>query len=308
MQQFPSLDEVKLNGAWLSIGTFDGVHRGHQNIINQLVSGAHRDHVPAVILTFFPHPAVVLGKRDQTQYLTSPKDRAELIEELGVDIVITQPFTSELAHYSANEFISLIYSHLRFQQLVVGYDFALGRNREGDVPYLMKLGGIFGFSVIVVPPYAIDGRVVSSSEIRTLLSTGDVKNVVKLLGRNYSLEGDVILGDGRGRLLHIPTANLSIWAQQVLPKPGVYVCRVYHGEEWWWAVTNIGVRPTFELEPVPIRIETHLLDYDGDLYGQPLKLEFIEWLRDELRFYSRNELVKQIHFDIEQARSIIEHL
>jgi len=308
MQQFPSLDDIQLNGAWLSIGTFDGVHRGHQNVINQLVNGAHRDHVPAVILTFFPHPSVVLGKRDQAYYLTSPKDRAKLIGEMGVDIVINQPFTLELAHNSANEFISNIYAHLGFQKLVVGYDFAMGKNRTGDVSHLKKIGDAFGFSVITVPPFVVDGRVVSSSEVRTLLLAGDVRNVFKLLGRYYSLEGEVVLGDGRGRQLQIPTANFSIWAQQVLPKPGVYVCRVYQSDDCWWAVTNIGVRPTFELEPVPVRLEAHLLDYDGDLYGQQLKLEFIERLRDELRFISRNELVEQIRLDIDQARSIIERV
>ena len=308
MQQFSSLNDIRLSGAWLSIGTFDGVHRGHQQIINQLVNGAHQDNVLAVILTFFPHPAVALGKRDQGYYLTSPIDRAELISKLGVDILITEPFTIELSNSSAHEFISYLYSHINFQKLVVGYNFALGRNREGNVAYLMEIGGELGFSVITMPPYKIDSKVVSSSEVRASLLAGNVNNVVKLLGRYYSIEGEVILGEGRGKLLKIPTANLSIWAQQILPKPGVYVCRVYHGKDCWGAVTNIGVRPTFELEPVPARLETHLLDYKGDLYGEHLKLEFIDRLRDELRFSNKDDLIKQIQLDINLARPIIDRL
>lgn len=305
MGHFWSLEEIQLNDAWLTIGSFDGVHRGHQEIIHYLTGGANAAGAPAVVLTFFPHPAVVLGKRQDPFYLTSPVERAELLEKFGVDMVITHPFNLQVAQTSARDFVSEIYNHLHFSHLWVGHDFALGRGREGNVPTLQKFGEELGYQLHVLEPVKAGSEVVSSSLVRKALADGDVEQAAHLLGRPYRIPGKVIHGDGRGRSLGIPTANLEIWAERAIPKAGVYVCQAQVDGKSWGAVTNIGIRPTFENQPASPRVETHLLEFDRDLYGQEISLEFISRLRDEQRFSSVQELVDQIHQDIELARKAL---
>jgi len=306
MQHFHSLDGVYLNDVWLTIGTYDGVHRGHQEIIRRIVSGARQSGGLAVALTFFPPPAVVLKKRTEPYYLTSPEERAALLGELGVDVVITHPFTLQVAAMSAREFMATLHEHLGLKHLCVGYDFALGRGREGDVPMLQRLGDEFGYSVQAVQPVEIDGKVVSSSLIRAHLAAGEVEQVARLLGRPYQVGGEVVLGDRRGKLLGIPTANLSVWAERALPKAGVYVCHARLKNRMWGAVTNVGVRPTFESQPVQPRVEAHILDFGEEIYGQQLFLDFLAHLRDEARFPSVQALVEQISKDISRARIILD--
>jgi len=289
----------------MTIGSFDGVHRGHQMIIEKVVSGAHQAGVPSVVVTFYPHPAVVLGKRQEAFYLNSPQERAELLGEMGVDAVITYTFTREVANLSAYEFMSQLHSHLMLRRLYVGSDFALGHGREGTTDKLAELGKTFGYILEVVPPVMNGDVVISSSLIRSWLAAGDVKRAARLLGRPYRLSGEVVRGDGRGKALGIPTANLSIWSERTIPKAGVYVCRASIQGQTWGAVTNIGVRPTFESVPVPPRVEAHVLNFDRELYGQEIHLDFIDHLRDEQRFSSIQTLVDQIHADIHHAREIL---
>lgn len=305
MRHYWHLEGINLDHTWVTIGTFDGVHRGHQEIVKRLVSGAHQKGSNAVVITFHPHPAVVLGKRQNPNYLTTPEERAELLGELGVDVVITHPFNLEIASLSAHQFIARLDAHLGISHLLVGEDFALGKGREGNVPRLIELGQEFGYQVETVSPVKNSGVVVSSSLIREKISEGNVAQAARLLGRYYKIMGQVVPGDGRGKLIGIPTANLSIWAERTIPKTGVYACRAYLGENSYQAVTNIGVRPTFENAPVLPRVETHLLDYDGDLYGKELHLEFYERLRDEKKFSAIQELFAQIQADIARAREIL---
>ncbi len=305
MQHYWSLDDVSLSDAWLTIGSFDGVHRGHQKIIHGLVEAAHAAQAPAVVLTFYPHPAVVLRGQAGPFYLMKPETRAEMLGKLGIDVVITHPFSRELAAMSADEFVALLKQRLGLQQLWVGYDFALGRGREGDVPKLQQLGEAMGYSVHVVPPVEMDDQTISSSQIRTLLQGGEVARAARMLGRPYCLTGEVVHGDGRGRSIGIPTANLAIWLDQILPANGVYACHILIGEKRWAAATNVGLRPTFDGSAVLPQVEAHILDFDGDLYGQVIQLEFIERLRGEQRFASIFELVEQIRQDITQTRTII---
>jgi riboflavin kinase / FMN adenylyltransferase len=306
MQHFYSLDGVYLNDVWLTIGTYDGVHRGHQEIIRRIVSEARQSGGLAVALTFFPPPAVVLKKRTESYYLTSPEERAALLGALGVDVVITHPFNLQVAAMSAREFMTSLHEHFGLKHLCVGYDFALGRGREGDVPMLQRLGGEFGYSVEAVKPVEIDSKVVSSSLIRTYLAAGDVEQAAQLLGRPYQVGGEVVLGDRRGKLLGIPTANLSVWAERALPKAGVYVCHALLKNRMWGAVTNVGVRPTFENQPVQPRVEAHILDFREEIYGEQLSLDFLAHLRDEARFPSVQALVEQINKDISRARIILD--
>jgi riboflavin kinase/FMN adenylyltransferase len=305
MRHYWSLDGVYLINSWVTIGSFDGVHRGHQEILRLLTSSAREHDAKSVVLTFFPHPAVVLGKRIDPFYLTSPEEKAELLFNFGVDYVITYPFDKDVAQLSANEFMSSLQDHLNIRELIVGYDFALGHDRQGDASFLKQLGELKGFSVQTVPPFKNGNEVVSSSYIRNFLREGDVKSAATFLGRNFFMDAKVIHGDGRGRTIGIPTANLDIWKEKAIPKPGVYACEVVVAGKKYMSVTNIGYRPTFEGALTEPRVETHIINFDGDIYGSEIHLEFIERLRDEEHFPSIDALVTQIQDDIESTRLLL---
>jgi riboflavin kinase/FMN adenylyltransferase len=302
---FRSLDDLTLQNAWLTIGVFDGVHRGHQEIIRQLTTGAHADGALAVVLTFSPHPAVILGGKADFKSLTTAEERAALLESLGVDIVITHPFDRALADQTAEEFMRHVARTLGLRRLLVGYDFALGRGREGDMTRLTELGKTLGYEVQPVAPLAAGDEVISSSRIRTRLAAGEVAAAALDLGRYYSVTAPIIHGDGRGKKINIPTANLEIPAEKVIPANGVYACWAWVSGKQYTSVTNVGIRPTFTPEEYAPHVETHLLDFDHDLYGQEVKLEFVEWLREERKFPSVEALVGQIHNDIARARQIL---
>jgi len=308
MRHFLSLEGLQLQDSWLTIGTFDGVHRGHQEIVRKLAAGAHSTESQAAVLTFFPHPALVLGKRRDPFYLTTPDERAVLLGELGADIVITFPFNLQTASTSAYDFMALLKQHLGLHHLIVGYDFALGKDRQGDVPTLQKIGVELGYTVEAMPPFKIEGEAVSSSRIRSALAAGDMELAALLLGRPFQVSGKVVTGDGRGRTIGIPTANLSLWAERAIPRAGVYVCQAVVNGKVWGAVTNVGFRPTFESQPVPPRVETHLLDFITEIYGQEISLNFLSRLRDEQRFPNVEALAAQIQRDIAQARQFLEKI
>ena len=305
MRHFSSYKQVNLQDAWLTIGAFDGVHLGHQAIIRNLTAGAHARGEPAVVLTFHPHPAVVLGKLKDCLCLTTPEDKADLLGQLGVDMVITQPFDLELAALSAREFLADLLRTLKMRQLWVGYDFALGRERQGTVNVLRNLGEEFGYQLHVFQPVQVDGETVSSSQIRALLGEGEVKKANRLLDRPYAVSGEVVHGDGRGKSIGFPTANLAVWSDLVLPKNGIYVCHAWLDGAAHQAVVNVGTRPTFDQEAVVPRVEAYLLDLNRDLYGQRLRLEFLERLRDEVRFASVEALIEQIKLDVMHARQYL---
>ncbi len=306
MQHYWSLQNLHLRGSWLTIGSFDGVHIGHKALICELVTGAHAEGLSAVVLTFHPHPAVVLKKRNDFSYLSSPEGKTGLLAALGVDVVVTHPFSLQVAQISARDFILSLSQNLNIRRLCVGRDFALGRGREGDLPALTRLGTELGFSIDTLKPVDLDGEVVSSSRVRQALKDGDVELAHRLLGRPYKLIGEVVHGDSRGRSLGFPTANLEIWSERRLPKPGVYACwAIVEGKEYP-AVTNVGFRPTFDHQPVRARVEAYLLDFDGDLYRRTMRLSFIRRLRDEVRFDNIQALIDQMHQDVQVGRQILE--
>ena len=303
MQHYHSLEQVSIKNSWLTIGVFDGVHLGHREIIHKLTKGAHADNAPAVLLTFEPHPASVLTGRD-IKCLTTPEERADLLGGLGVDIVITQRFTSDLSTVPAQEYMSRLKETLGLKRLLIGYDFALGKGREGNASRLNEIGRELNYSVEVVNAISDESGVISSTEIRKLVSTGNISEAAKLLGYNYSLSGPVIHGDGRGRSLNLPTANIDYPKQKVIPANGIYVCWATIGARnpKFMAATNIGFNPTFTPERKIPSLEAYLLDFDRDIYGQEIKLEFIARLRDELKFNSVESLLEQIHDDINKTR------
>lgn len=309
MRQFASLQDARCDNAWLTIGAFDGVHLGHQKILNGLTAGAHQQGDPAVVLTFYPHPSEVLRGPRGNFYLMSPESKARQLELMGADILITQPFDLEFSKTSARDFVTRLKDRLGLKQLWVGHDFALGHNREGDFAALQGFGEEMGFSVHAIPAVEIDGEPVSSSRIRALLAAGDVQAAARLLGRPYSLAGEVTGGAKRGRSIGIPTANLALWEKRAVPASGVYVTWATLDDKRYGSVTNIGVRPTFEDKLLAPVVEGHLLDYDGDeFYGQTLRLDFIARLRGEQRFTGVDELVAQIHRDIAAGRIVLSEL
>jgi riboflavin kinase/FMN adenylyltransferase len=305
MQHYWSVDGLSLQRSWVTVGTFDGIHLGHQAIIHELVDGARQAKLPSAVVTFHPHPAVVLKKRDRSFYLTKPEEQAKLLGELGVDFVVSYPFTPQVAEMTARQYIDHLHSHLHFEKLIVGFNFALGKGREGDVPTLSRLGDVYDFSVQAVAPVTNGGEVISSSQIRASLADGDMDRVARFLGRPYRLSGAVIPGDGRGRLIGIPTANIDVWAEQALPKAGVYACVAHVFGRDWNSVANVGYRPTFESTTVQPRVEAHLMDFREDLYGKIISLDFFHRLRDEIKFNSAEDLVTQIHQDIARSREIL---
>jgi len=288
----------------LTIGVFDGIHLGHQFLIGKLKEEAVLEGLLSGVVTFNRHPRLVLSPQSRITYLTSLKERIELLKGLGVEFVVTLSFTPELAQLGAREFIGLLRRYLRMRRLVIGPDFALGRGREGGVHALEALGEKLDFSVEVVPPIVYQGEVVSSTAIRGALSKGDVEKVSELLGRRFTLAGQVSKGDERGKILGFPTANLIPAPEQALPADGVYATRAFLSETVYQAVTNIGVRPTFGSGQR--LVEVHLLDFDGELYGQELKIELVDRLRDEMKFSSAGELKAQMVRDVTQARAILE--
>lgn len=303
----PILRERFPQGVWLTIGTFDGVHKGHQALINCLVQEAHAAGLPAVVLTFHPRPAEVLRGAPEANYLTHPDERVHLLKGLGVDEVVIHPFDRQVAALSAYEFISRLKERLDLRHLLVGLDFALGRGREGNVPRLQELGASLGFTVEEFPLFNLQGEVISSSRIRQALNEGEMQQAAWMLGRPYHLTGTVVHGDGRGRKIDVPTANLDIWPGRLIPQVGVYACWVRLQSQFFPAVTNIGFRPTFEEQVATARVETHLLDFRQNLYDETLAVYFTARLRAEQRFSGVEALLEQIQRDIAHTRQVLNH-
>ena len=304
MQHYRSLEEVSLQTSWLTIGVFDGVHRGHQEIIKKLTAGAHANEASAVVLTFDPHPATVLGGQE-IKCLTLPDERAELLGRFGVDIVITEHFTRELSMVTAYDFMSRLKSHLGLQHLLIGYDFALGKGREGNAKRLTEIGSELGYTLEVVSALSDESGVISSTEIRKLIETGNVAETARLLGHPYSLHGPVIHGDGRGRTIDVPTANISYSPNKMIPANGIYACWAYLNDVKYRAAINIGTNPTFTPDKQTPNVEAHLLDFHRDLYGEDLRLDFVARLRNELKFDSVDALLEQIWKDVEDTKRIL---
>jgi riboflavin kinase/FMN adenylyltransferase len=304
MNHYQSLEELRLQNSHLTIGVFDGVHRGHQQIIQKLVKEAHAQNETAVVLTFDPHPASVLSGQE-IKCLTTPNERADLLASFGVDCVITQRFTRDLSAASAFEYMSTLKQSLGLKRLLIGYDFALGKGREGNASRLTEIGQELDYAVEVIPALSDESGVISSTEIRKLISTGNVGEANKLLGHHYTMSGEVIQGAKRGRTIGFPTANVDYPKEKATPTNGIYACWAYLGEEKFMAATNIGFNPTFTPERKIPSLEAYLLDFDRDIYGQILKLEFAARIRDELKFDSIEALIQKIREDVDETRKML---
>jgi riboflavin kinase/FMN adenylyltransferase len=287
----------------VTIGVFDGIHLGHQRLLTHLRDEARRKNWLSGVVTFKSHPKAVLSSENKLLWLSDLETRISLLRGLGIDVIVVLPFTSELSRLTARRFVQLLKEHLKMRGLIVGPDFALGKDREGDAEKLRLLGQEIGFSVEVIPPVVLDGQVVSSSAIRQALAQGDMKKAEKLFGRLFGLNGQVVSGDRRGRGLGFPTANLKLKPEQALPSDGVYATIAHVGYELMPSVTSIGVRPTFG--GGKRLVETYIIDYEGELLGQRLTIDLVDKLRDEKRFDAVEELKAQMGRDVEQARQIL---
>lgn len=289
----------------LTVGVFDGVHRGHQHLIQQTARAAAEVGGKAGMVTFWPHPLEVLRPTVEVRYLTLLEEKLDVLASLGtLDMVVVLPFTPELAQTGASDFIDLLRQHLNLRVLVEGSDFVFGHNRQGNMAFLTAYGEQQGFAVQNIHLQLADQQRISSTSIRALLGEGRVEEAAALLGRAYSARGVVVKGDQRGRLLGFPTANLEIDAKKILPADGVYAVRAAVGDEGYNGVTNIGWRPT--VDGTRHLTEVHLFDVQPDLYGKTLEVQFIARLREERRFAGVEALKAQIAEDAQQARLVLE--
>jgi riboflavin kinase / FMN adenylyltransferase len=288
----------------LTVGVFDGVHRGHRHLLAWLKDRAAARGLASGVITLHPHPALVLNPRAPVVYLTTLEERVELLRAGGVDFVLPVTFTPEVARLSARDFVGLLIERLRMRFFLVGPDFALGRDRQGSAEVLSQLGSEMGFEVELAAPLVESGRVVSSSAVRDALAAGEVEAVSSLLGRPFSLHGPVVRGVERGKVMGFPTANIAVGPGMALPAFGVYATRAYVAGVARSSVTNIGRRPTFD--DGERTVEVYIMDFDADIYGRELRIDVLKRLREETRFSDPQELVEQIRRDVVDAREYLE--
>lgn len=287
----------------VSLGNFDGVHLGHRALFRALVAMARRFQCKATVYTFHPHPLKVLAPDKAPLLLNTLEEKRRLIEASHIDTLIEAPFSMELAAMTPEQFVDdILIGALKARGLVIGYDYAFGKNRCGNAEFLQRYGAGKGLEVEVLQPVGSDGKPYSSTRIRQLLVAGKVAEVVTLLGRHYNLEGEVVPGKQRGRKLGFPTANL-VTEKELLPAPGVYAVKVRYNLQEYNGVVNLGSCPTFANGKSTI--EVHLLDFSGDLYGHTVRIYFVERLREERKFAGVQELVAAINADILRARQIL---
>ncbi len=296
---------VSTGGTVATVGTFDGVHRGHWSVLREVTRQAERRKLPSVLVTFHPHPLRIVRPRFAPPLLTTPDEKKEILAESGLDYAVFLAFTPELARYSPRRFVEeVLVGRLHLAHLVIGYDHGFGRGRSGDVDTLREIGGEIGFGVDVVEPVGGGEAAVSSTRIRKAVQAGDMASAAGGLGRQYSVQGPVVKGESRGRSLGFPTANIRIVdSDKLLPLEGVYAVRASVGGERIDGVLHLGPRPTFRGSPPSV--ELHLFDFDRDIYGEEVRIEFYDRIRDIHRFASPEALIEAIRGDCDLARRIL---
>ncbi len=290
----------------VTIGTFDGVHIGHKEIIKNLIENAHRKNDKSVILTFFPHPRMVIQKGSKIKLLTTLEEKVALLEKSGLDYLIVQPFNKEFSRLTALEFVrDILVGQLKIKKLVIGYDHHFGRNREGNFEQLKEYGTVYGFNVEEIPAQDIENVAVSSTKIRRALSEGKIERANAYLGYEFMLSGKIIHGKGLGKKWNYPTINVNVEEPyKLIPKPGVYIVKTIIKDKKVFGIMNIGHRPTVNGKHQTI--EVHLLDFNADLYGKTIQIHLAYRLRDEQKFDSVEALFVQIKEDEQKARALIQ--
>lgn len=286
----------------LTMGNFDGVHRGHQSLFRLVRTRAQQLGGTSLVLTFDPHPQKILFPEKEFFLINHMEEKIEIIRDIGVDVLICLPFTKEFAATDPKRFVrEVLVNSLHVHEIYVGYNSRFGRQQRGTPQTLAEWGKEFGFQVTIVPPITWNGIIVSSTKIRQLLMAGEVETAAQLLNRSYAIDGEIVRGTQRGStLLGYPTANVDVH-HELIPKTGVYICRVIWNEQDLPAVVNIGTNPTFQQQDI-ITVEVHILDFQKNLYGERIKVIFLKRLRNELIFSDPHNLIQQITQDVQAAR------
>ncbi|MGV1099826.1 bifunctional riboflavin kinase/FAD synthetase [Thiovibrio sp. JS02] len=307
MDIYTNLSDIKepFRNAAVTIGNFDGVHLGHQILFSEVVSKAYQNKGTSVAITFDPHPLKVVRPEIGLKLISTAEQKKELIALANIDKLVIIPFTREFSATPAETFVDdVLRKTIGVRELVVGYDYAFGKSRQGDIPFLQAQGLQKGFNVTVVEPFYVDEMLASSTKIRQLVTQGRMRDVRKLLGRHYQIRGEVRMGKQRGGpLLGFPTANLAISDEDLCPHLGVYVTQVVYDGKCYGGVLNIGYNPTFEGKK--LSAETHIFDFNQDIYGKPIKINLLRFLRGEKKFSGPAELAAQISRDVAEARQVL---
>lgn len=292
-------------GTVITVGTFDGVHRGHWAVLQEIQARARASGRRSVLVTFHPHPLQIVRPQDAPPLLTTPVEKKEILAESGLDYAVFLTFTPALAAYEPRRFVEeILVGRLGVEELVIGYDHGFGRGRSGDADTLRAIGTELGFAVDVVGPVQAGEAPISSSRIRGWVAEGDMPRARSGLGRPYSIRGVVVKGDGRGRQLGFPTANLAGFPpDKLLPPPGVYAVRGVTRSGTYGGALHLGPRPTFQ--GAPPTVELHLLDFGGDIYGEEVRVDFVRRLRPVRPFDSASALVDQLRADVDEARQAL---
>ena len=306
MQVFENILEYKPSReSIVTIGTFDGVHIGHRKIITDMVAKGEKENLLSILLTFFPHPRMVLQKDSNIKMIDTINEKKKIFKKLGVEVLIIQPFTKDFSRMSAIKFTrDILVNSLKVSKLMIGYDHRFGRNREATVKTLKSFGLDYNFKVDEIPAQDIESISVSSTKVRKAIRSGDFKLVNKFLSRPFNLSGKIIKGDELGRKIGYPTANLKIFEKYKLKPPnGVYLTRTKLKKQTYFGMMNIGIRPTISAKNN--QIETHLFDFNGNLYGHEMTLEILEKIREEKKFKSIEKLKIQLDVDKKHCQKLI---
>lgn len=308
MQIYHQIDDAGLSPAAsvVTMGNFDGIHLGHQALVLRSLEEARHRNVASVVLTFDPHPLKVLAPARAPRLILTPEDKIELLQHLGIDVVINQRFDSSFASLDAEEFVRrFIVNRLKAKKIWVGRDLRFGHGRKGDVEQLVRWGEELDFEVGIVEPILVNGVRVSSSQIRQAIEAGRVDEARSSLGRYHFISGTVVEGNRRGRDLGFPTANIAS-CTEVIPSDGIYATLFHIGQERWLSVSSIGVNPTFGAGPRTV--ESYILNFDRDIYGKKIKLAFVKKIREEKKFADVASLIAQIQEDVRSARAVFDSL
>ena len=299
---------VKIKSAVVTVGSFDGLHKGHIKIFEKVLELSNKNNGTSFVITFEPHPRSVISKDFNLKILTSLEEKKEVLKRIGIENLMVINFTKEFSQLTSDKFIKqYIVDKIGSSQMVIGHDHKFGKDRLGDEKKLREVGKIYNLEVTAVPPEMLDGEIISSTKIRNALFAGDIEKAGLLLGRNYTLAGIIVKGMQRGRLLGFPTANIQPDDEnKALPMNGVYIVKCLLEVETHFGIMNIGYRPTFENKHELVS-EVHILNFDRDIYGKYFKVEFLKRLRNEKKFESKEDLIHQIEADKKEAQKFIEN-
>jgi len=304
MQILSNLFEIKLSKSTIAtIGTFDGIHIGHQKILNSLARFAKENSLKSVVITFDPHPRKIINKKNSIELINTIEEKKEKLKTLGIDYLIVQKFDEKFSETEANKFVEILKNNINIEKLIVGYDHRFGKNRNADINDLKKYGKELNFEVIEIDALEIEEVNISSTKIRSAIKDGNIRLANSYLGYNFFLSGEVVKGHSRGKELGFPTANLKIDEDKIIPKNGVYLVKSKIDHQDIYGMMNIGYNPTFNNKSK--KIETHFFNLNKNLYGKIIKIELLEYIREEKRFETVDGLIQRLKLDREKCLKLI---